>query len=143
MSATPTPESRNGVHGAHKQNDSSTLQGPYHQAQKLLHLSVESSLNQLLADHIDSLYDHFWDMVTTVEEPMQGSNNLAQARSPVPGCLRCASLVGCPMQHVRQTWPSIICCVPRPMECDNERYGEGDCTHVTGSGCGNCCLGRS
>ncbi|WOO83840.1 Putative aryl-alcohol dehydrogenase AAD14 [Vanrija pseudolonga] len=46
---------------------------------KSLRVSVEESLRKLKTDYIDILYVHWWDYSTSIEEVMQGLNDLVRA----------------------------------------------------------------
>lgn len=46
---------------------------------KSMHVSVNASLKKLKTDYIDLLYVHWWDCTTSVEEIMNGLNNLVTA----------------------------------------------------------------
>ncbi|KIM78526.1 hypothetical protein PILCRDRAFT_824430 [Piloderma croceum F 1598] len=45
---------------------------------KSMHLSLEMSLKKLRTSYVDILYVHWWDFNTSVEEVMNGLNNLVQ-----------------------------------------------------------------
>ena len=46
---------------------------------KSMHVSVEASLKKLRTSYIDILYVHWWDFNTSVEEVMNGLDNLVKA----------------------------------------------------------------
>ncbi|KAL1406314.1 putative aryl-alcohol dehydrogenase aad14 [Vanrija albida] len=48
-------------------------------SKKSLRLSVEASLRKLQTDYIDILYVHWWDYSTSIEEVMQGLNELVRS----------------------------------------------------------------
>lgn len=46
---------------------------------KSMHVSVDASLKKLRTSYIDILYVHWWDFNTSIEEVMNGLDNLVKA----------------------------------------------------------------